>query len=262
MKTRHPIFLLLGLILFWSCQPDPDSIDPLVVTVDSIAAQSRYCAEDSERCTQVSVLLPVALGGREGVSQRINDSLSLYSCQMIGFGDDPDPDPRISVQRFVSEYDRFVEEGEPSLLPPWECWQEGEVLLQTDSLLSVRISTFSYTGGAHPNTEVVLAVFHLSDGRELRFSDVIENEKLFSELAARYFRQSKGVQTKKDLFEAGFFWEGEFKLPDNFAFTQDGILLFYNSYEVAPYSLGPTEYTIPWAQLKGIARKASWMPAI
>ncbi len=261
MKTRYPIIFLLWPILFWSCQPDSDSADPLVVTIDSIAAQSRYCQEDRERCTQASVLLPVALGGREGVSRRINDSLSLHSSRMIGFGDDPDPDPRISVQRFVSEYDRFLEEGEPSLLPPWECRQEGEVLWQTDSLLSVQLKTFSYTGGAHLNTEAWLVVFHLSDGRSLRFSDIIKEEQAFSELAARYFQQSKGVESKQDLFEAGYFWEGEFKLPDNFALTEEGMLLFYNSYEVAPYSLGATEYTIPWVDLKGMVREVGWIPA-
>jgi hypothetical protein len=261
MKTRYPIFFLLWAITFWSCQPDSDSTAPLVVTLDSIAAQSRYCKEDSDRCTQASVLLPVVLGGREGVSQRINDSISLYSTRMIGFGDDPDPDPRISVQRFVSEYDRFLEEGEPSLLPPWECRQEGQVLWQTDSLLSVEVKTISYTGGAHPNAEVWLSVFHLSDGRSLRFSDILTEEEAFSELAARYFQKSKGLESKEDLFEAGYFWEGEFTLPDNFALTEKGILLFYNSYEVAPYSLGPTEYTIPWAELAGMLREEKWIPA-
>jgi hypothetical protein len=41
-------------------------------------------------------------------------------------------------------------------------------------------------------------------------------------------------------------------LNDNFAVAKRGIIFYFNSYEIAPYAMGPTELLIPYAKLSGI----------
>lgn len=45
-----------------------------------------------------------------------------------------------------------------------------------------------------------------------------------------------------------------FQPSDNYAFTDEGIVVKYNSYELAPYSYGQPELLIPYADLAGILR--------
>lgn len=50
-----------------------------------------------------------------------------------------------------------------------------------------------------------------------------------------------------------------FQSSDNYALTDQGIVVKYNSYELAPYSYGQPELIIPYAQLHGILR-VDYMP--
>jgi hypothetical protein len=40
-------------------------------------------------------------------------------------------------------------------------------------------------------------------------------------------------------------------LNDNFHFTGDSMAFFYNSYEIAPYSAGQIEFSIPLKDIQG-----------
>lgn len=50
-----------------------------------------------------------------------------------------------------------------------------------------------------------------------------------------------------------------FKASDNYAFTDQGIAVKYNSYEIAPYFYGQPELLIPYSELDGIL-KVDYMP--
>lgn len=45
-----------------------------------------------------------------------------------------------------------------------------------------------------------------------------------------------------------------FQPSDNYAFTDQGIVVKYNSYELAPYSYGQPELLIPYSELEGVLR--------
>lgn len=51
-----------------------------------------------------------------------------------------------------------------------------------------------------------------------------------------------------------------FKPSDNFGFTDHGLIVKYNSYEIAPYSSGQPELLIPFGALHGIL-KPEYLPA-
>ena len=50
-----------------------------------------------------------------------------------------------------------------------------------------------------------------------------------------------------------------FQASDNYAFTDQGIVVKYNSYEIAPYSYGQPELLVPYAELDGIL-KVDYIP--
>jgi hypothetical protein len=49
----------------------------------------------------------------------------------------------------------------------------------------------------------------------------------------------------------GYMFERDtFYLPQNIGFTQDGVKLLYNEYEVASYADGPVELLLPYKEVK------------
>jgi len=65
----------------------------------------------------------------------------------------------------------------------------------------------------------------------------------FKTVAEDYFNDQ--IADKKELY----FEPDNFVLPQNIGFNDTGVILLYNSYEVAPYSTGLTEFTIPFDDL-------------
>ncbi|HLT99987.1 MAG TPA: RsiV family protein [Burkholderiaceae bacterium] len=51
-----------------------------------------------------------------------------------------------------------------------------------------------------------------------------------------------------------------FQDSDNYAFTDQGVVVKYNSYEIAPYSYGQPELLIPYSELEGVL-KVDYLPS-
>ena len=46
------------------------------------------------------------------------------------------------------------------------------------------------------------------------------------------------------------FPDDKFQLNQNYGFRKDGIVFYYNNYEIAPYAAGPTEVVIPYESVR------------
>ena len=51
-----------------------------------------------------------------------------------------------------------------------------------------------------------------------------------------------------EVIEDYFFGE-PFHLPDNIGYSEEGLILLYNVYEIASYAQGYTEFRIPFSEL-------------
>lgn len=127
---------------------------------------------------------------------------------------------------------------------------------QTLKLLSASVHTDSYIGGAHP--------MHLTNfinldytGRKLIWNNILDTGKNqdMVRLNETVLKAIKQISPGRTWLQEGFLVETDtLPLPQNVAFTKDGLLIFYNEYEIAPYAMGPVSYTISYAQLTGILK--------
>jgi ABC-type transport system substrate-binding protein len=132
----------------------------------------------------------------------------------------------------------------------------GEQASATPTTITVIISEYSYTGGAHPNSRQTYLNFNQTTGELIQLEDFITNQELLLNLAEQQFREAYQLASDQDLSAAGLF-ENQLVLPQNFAITQEGLYLFYNTYEIGPYAAGPYEVNIPWTRLEDILKKDS-----
>jgi hypothetical protein len=72
-----------------------------------------------------------------------------------------------------------------------------------------------------------------------------------TKIAEQIFRKVKEIPDTASLNENYFeFPDDTFQLNKNYGFKKEGIVFYYNNYEIAPYAAGPTDVVIAYEHLK------------
>lgn len=136
------------------------------------------------------------------------------------------------------------------------CWEidiKGDTLYSDPNFLTVGLETYAYTGGAHPNTYRTLLSFDRHTGQPLHLSDLITDTTALLSIVEQAFREKQGMRPGQSLEDEGYFLQdGQFFLPENVAPGRDGLIFYYNPYEIAAYALGPIEVVVPYTKLKAV----------
>jgi uncharacterized membrane protein len=135
----------------------------------------------------------------------------------------------------------------------WFVRRTAAVLYSSKASISISLTEFSDLGGAHPNYTRHYVNLDPATGRRLTLPDALEGTtpEQLARTAEPILRRARNIPGGQSLAEAGFnFPDGAFALNDNFAILAGGLLFYFNDYEIAPHSLGPTELYIPRAALQ------------
>jgi hypothetical protein len=75
-------------------------------------------------------------------------------------------------------------------------------------------------------------------------------------VAEKIFCKVKELKPEDNLEEAGFWFKGnKFSFNENFGIRNEGLVFYFNSYEIAPYAMGPTEIMIPYSEIKNLVKQ-------
>lgn len=118
-----------------------------------------------------------------------------------------------------------------------------EVKYNTYPKLSVLTSNYIYSGGAHGNTTVESFNFDLEKGKRIYLTSILTEEEQLK--AVQHYVWEYAIE-RPDVFYPDLKKE-DIQLSDNtaFYFTDNGITLVFQQYEIAPYVSGNQEITIP-----------------
>lgn len=158
------------------------------------------------------------------------------------------------VNDFIEDYKLQLEDF-PEYDIPWYSKTDVSVAFQNENYLTLKLSNESYTGGAHPNSFANYFVINKSTGKEVFLKDIFKPnfEKELNDVVAKKFRKVRNITSNKSLSDEGFWFEENQNIySDNFGLTKDGIFFYYNPYDVAPYSFGPTLVEVPFSEIEDI----------
>lgn len=165
--------------------------------------------------------------------------------------------PFSSPEALFAEFRRaFLDSLKDSPLPAsWGMDRILTVAQAPNGTCSVTEAWYAYTGGAHPNSSTTHHVFMEGKGK-LKLEDLCLPARgpALVKAGEPRFRKARNIPAGDSLGKHGFWLDDGFKLNQNFRFTADGLEFCFNPYEIGPYVLGATTFTIPWAALKGILR--------
>lgn len=232
--------------------------------------RQQYALADSNRCdTTTNQGVDVAvdyflLRDKSQGTRLINDSLrQLVVNSVVGWLDSAlvasQPDARADLAKatllFADSYrDMAREMG--GLEGCWELKTSVDTAYSNERVLTAKCETYAYTGGAHPNSNLSFYTFDRRTGQTLDLTDMISDTTVLLNVVEQAFRKQQQVPSPISLEERGYFLrDGQFFLPANIGLSRQGMIFYYNPYEIAAYAVGPIEVVVPYEQLNGILRE-------
>lgn len=201
------------------------------------------CNPEEENCAYISLNIP--LTENSGVRNKtINREIEHHVIQLVDYQEDEGKESLEDMaQSFIDRYEASAAEF-PEYNIPWEASVEGEVLSNTEEIISLKFDLALFTGGAHGYTSVSFLNFNPKTGERWNNEDLFTPD--FKGYVERIFREKQSVPEGQPINSTGYFFENdEFVLPQNIGFNKNKVVLRYNTYEVASYAEGGILITLP-----------------
>ncbi|MCK8479143.1 DUF3298 and DUF4163 domain-containing protein [Flavihalobacter algicola] len=233
LKKISLLFALLALVI--SCNKE--------VKIDFTETH----IETSE-AADISINFPKA-EGTEIIANRINNTLQNYIINQTNISEDSLEHVSIhdAISRFNYEFNSFKNDF-PESSQQWEAFIDGEVTYRSPEIICIAINSYLDTGGAHGNTNVRFFNFNPQTGTVLNMKDLISNQEGLSKIIERELLKNIKNGTENQPTEDVFFGK-DFQLPESIGFSDEGLIVLYNPYEIAAYAQGIIEFTIPFTEV-------------
>ena len=192
---------------------------------------------------------PYRFGGVDSVSTKINMCVE-NELKM----DIDDSCPSCSLDSVLTA---FIEaKGKDSiLLPVPYAFNSDGVVYRLKDVASVKLEKVYYTGGANNDWQVVFLNFDMKTG------DLLSDEDMFTsvdELTAMVQKKFAARYAERDTTDRFVLFDeidpDKIPLAANIGLTPEGVVVFYNLYEIAPRSSGQTEIVIPYSEIRPLLK--------
>lgn len=267
MGLKQMAALALGTLSFWACNQSSKK-ENAVVEVGYQAGEvkkEQFGKCDTVTNKGVSVIINLWEPTDSGaVATKIREILTKKAIQRLNSYGDPasatarleaNKTPRAAFEDFERNYNDFKKDF-PDSPGCWEVELHGDTVMTTPKVLFYQFDHYAFTGGAHPNSFTSYHAFDGKTGEEIEMKRFVADSAALLNLVEKKFRELEKLAPGVDLEDAGYFLANhKFFMPANYVFTPEGVLFFYNPYEIAAYARGPIELTIPYGELGGIIRR-------
>lgn len=243
---RNPfLFLLIGLLI--GCQSD--KTPELRIR--------EYSGATCPSCPVVLVSVPEMLGNSK-LSTSVNTALREEIIDLLDYDEEREATNIPQAIRAFQDGFLKMQEEFPEELTGWEASVEALITYEDPDIISLKMDSYIFTGGAHGYPATVYLNFDKKTGRELDADALIKDLEAFEAFAEKSFRQQYDIPGDAPINSTGFMFEDNtFRLPRNIGLTAQGMVLHYNPYEAASYADGALILEFP---LEEIRPYLAWKP--
>jgi hypothetical protein len=252
---RYFLIFFAGSLLFYCCQKKEEQKSAITYELTNFRIESEGgCRTDTAVCAHYEVSYPVFKGLDSAVlrtlMKHIDASVSMGNPEAEG------ESMQTIGKSFISDFEDFRKEM-PDYNMGWHYEAQVNVEVLTDTLLSLSVDEEYFTGGAHGGSGRYFININPKTGADFTLENFLKphQEEALRTLAERLFRRGQELPDTASLQANMFeFPDDRFEVNKNYGFTQEGIVFYYNSYEIAAYAMGPSEVLIPYDSLKPLVR--------
>jgi len=222
--------------------------------VNEIAVSYDNCVADSINCTHVHIEYPeFSDSTKTQLNEIISSKLKIIASSYFREEASHSTFEHIA-QSFIRDYETFKIDF-PEYQFGWYVKLFSEITYESEKLISFKIESESFTGGAHPNSSSALFIIDKSSSKELSTFDIISDTMTFKNLLETEFRKVKGMSQGQSFADKGFYLnDGDFLLNNNIGLTDHSVVVHFNPYEIAPYSLGVTTLELDKSTLRNLLK--------
>lgn len=208
------------------------------------------CVADTVPCASFEITWPRFIDLDTNVQAAMDARISALLSSTLGQGP-PKPLNQLGTD-FVTDFKQFANEN-PEFGLGWYFDARVKVLIATDTLISMQVDSEVFTGGAHGSYATQFVNVDPMTGISYLLDALLKPgyQELLTRLAYEDFQRQSGDDEADSAGVASYEGEAPFRLNDNYGFRKEGIVFFYNIYELGSYAEGPTEILIPYERLEG-----------
>lgn len=168
------------------------------------------------------------------------------------------------LEKYINDYkelsDQYYEdisnlEGDNQ--PSWYWYQlnkSNKILFEDESILSYSVQHYYYEGGAHGSLNAMYYTIDLNNLTTITEESIFKPNfhQLLTERIVENLMKKYEVTNPEDLLNQGFFDINDIAPNNNFWIDNVGVHYIFNQYEIAPYSMGLIEVTVPYEEIQSI----------
>lgn len=241
--------LMVLILLFSACKGEKEEKE-LVLRFDKkqvIKKSGENCEEEDYDCSIISLEVLDAKGP-EPVATNINRAINKHVNNFFSTEEIP---PFLPLETRAENFLQDQREAAKSFSeePAWEAYVNQNIYFRSDSLITVGTTAEIFSGGAHGYKTLTFQNFNSNTGKILKHRDIFHPG--FREYAEKIFRREQDIPSTDNINSTGFWFENDrFHLPENIGFSENSLILIYNSYEIAPYAAGDIVIEIPKEEIQ------------
>lgn len=209
-------------------------------------------AEDGTVLLENTMSMPVvSIEGAEDAAAKINADIETY------FNLSADTE---TLEMAKSDYEASQADKDGGWFHGYAQSVTAEVIRMDDKVLSLEITSYSDTGGAHGNYGITGLNYNVKTGEAIDLYGLTDDYEAFHAAALDYivnladtptYREKLFDPSKNDIDSALF--EGA-----NWSFSQSGIRFFSDPYVLGPYASGEIYFTLPYQKAYDLRLKEDY----
>jgi hypothetical protein len=246
MTLRKTIWFITIVALATACGKLKE--EPLVVdfVMKDFKKQTAGGCNGDSICVSFEVQYPEFVGldtaVRASITERVNYILN-------GSQEEPKSLEEMGND-FIKDFESFIKEM-PGYDLGWYFRGQVKVLISSDTLISLQVDTESFTGGVHPSYTTNFVNVEPKTGTAFLL-DAMLRPGYKDELNRLGEEDLRGQLELADTDSLAMpeLADGKFQLNDNYGFRKEGIVFYFNDYEVGSFAEGPIEILIPYETIQ------------
>ena len=219
------------------------------LTFEVQSFEKKTTLDCSKNCPTIQLKIPVAQN-KNSISDSINNSVFTTVKSIVNFEEKTNntKDYNQLAASFIQAYEK-IKKDFPQDHFGWEATIEGKVKYRSENILNIEIQHYTFTGGAHGYGGLRSLLFDPKTGKQIPNEKLFKNWKLFKVFAETKFRNQYKIPRDQAINSTGMQFEDDvFQVAQNIFFTNEGILLHYNPYEIASYADGSRDLLIKYEE--------------
>lgn len=226
MHLKKFVGIILAILIISSTQV-------LGAITNNIEINDKTVEENTEKY-EVKVKYPSIKGGNQ-VYKNINKIIEDFTLIWIS-----------DIKLLGEEYSKKYEEAGREM-PKMEAYSLYEVF-DTEELISVPMTYYQYTGGAHGLTTKISYNYELKTGEEIKLNNLFKDGFNYKDIIDKIIKDDIAKEPSL-YFNNGAMFKGV-NGEQAYYLSRDGIIIYFQQYEIAPYSSGIREFKISYSVLK------------